>query len=509
MEPTDLPPAPSPQTPAATPPVLSPTPPYAPAPAETRSAWARRSVTLKLVAIAALTLVLLVPLLLLRGLIDERENLRDTARREVASSWGAPQAIEGPVLSVPVERPARDDKGAAIPNAAPLVTWVHFLPDSLSVEGTLTPEIRTRGIFDVVLYGSTATVKAQFPAPSFVGLVGVSGTPRLDQAVVQMGIHDLKGVKDAVRFQWSPLGAARTGSPADSSLEAASGLPTTDLFATGVNASVPLTEKATGYAFETTLALNGSTRFDVQPLGKETHVHLRSPWATPSFGGAFLPDTRTVAASGFEARWKVLSLNRDFPQRIVGRQNLSVSTTGSSDAEMAYDGQGNVPSVTESGFGVELQLPIDAYQKSMRTAEYGLLFVLLTFATFFFVEVLGGRRIHPVQYLLVGFAVSLFYLMLLAFAEYLPFNAAYGVAAAMVLTLVLLYTKAIFGEWRLAGTVTGLLAVFYLYFFVLLQLEEWALLVGSLGLFFVLAGLMYLSRRVDWYGMTTAADTPA
>ena len=500
MEPTDLPPAP------ATPPALAPLSPYAPAPAETRSAWARRSVTLKLVAIAALTLVLLVPLLLLRGLIDERENLRDTARREVSSSWGAPQAIEGPVLSIPVERPARDDKGAAIPNAAPLVTWVHFLPDSLSVDGALTPEVRRRGIFDVVLYGSTATVKAQFPAPSFANLVGVSGTPRLDQAVVQMGIHDLNGVKDAVRFAWKPLGAAG----ADSSLEAASGLPTTDLFTTGVNAPVPLAENAAGYLFETTLTLNGSQRFDVQPLGKETAVHLRSAWATPSFGGAFLPDTRTVTASGFDARWKVLALNRDFPQRIVGRQNLSVRTgDGSSDAEMAYDGRGNVPSVTESGFGVELQLPIDAYQKSMRTAEYGLLFVLLTFATFFFVEVLGGRRIHPVQYLLVGFAVSLFYLMLLAFAEYLPFNAAYGVAAAMVLALVLLYTKAIFGEWRLAGTVTGLLAVFYLYFFVLLQLEEWALLVGSLGLFFVLAGLMYLSRRVDWYGLTTAADAPA
>lgn len=494
----DLPPQPPTPPPTAVPPRLSSLP------SEARSAWARRSVSLKLAAIALLTLVLLVPLLLLRGLIDERQRLRDNARREVAASWGAPQAVEGPVLSVPVERPARDDKGALIANAAPEVTWVHFLPDSLSVDGSLTPEIRRRGIFDVVLYGATATVKAQFPAPTFENLPGLSGTPRLDQAVVQLGVSDLKGVEEAIRVRWQPLGA-----PADSSatLEATSGLPSSDVFDEGVSVDVAVPTSASGFAFEATLRLNGSSSFNVQPLGKETTVRLRSPWATPSFDGAFLPDTRTVSASGFDARWKVLALNRDFPQRFAGPQRLSAGTTV--DGTDAYDG-GPVPAreagaISSAAFGVSLRLPIDAYQKTMRTAEYGLLFVLLTFATFFFVEVLGGRRIHPVQYLLVGFAVSLFYLMLLAFAEWLSFNAAYALAAAMILALIFLYTRAVFGEARLASIVTGLLTLFYAYFFVLLQLDEWALLVGSLGLFVVLAGLMYLSRKVDWYGLADKA----
>ncbi|HLA63342.1 MAG TPA: inner membrane CreD family protein, partial [Rhodothermales bacterium] len=153
-----------------------------------------------------------------------------------------------------------------------------------------------------------------------------------------------------------------------------------------------------------------------------------------------------------------------------------------------------------SAFGVRLLLPVDEYQKTSRATTYCMLFVFLTFTTFFFVEILGGRRIHPVQYLLVGFAITLFYLLLLSFSEYIPFGSAYGTAALAVLGLVTLYAKAIFGEWKLAGVVAGLLALFYGYFYVLLQLEAYALLFGSLGLLVTLAVVMYLSREVDWYG---------
>lgn len=496
MEP-NLPPPASPSGPP------TPLPPYLQPAPETRSAWARRSVTLKLVAIALLTLVLLVPLLLLRGLINERERMRDSARAEVSASWGAPQAVEGPVLSIPVERPARDDKGAIIPNAAPEITWVHFLPDSLAVDGTLTPTVKRRGIFYVVLYTAQARVTAQFPAPSFDGLVGVTGTPRLDRAVLQLGIPDLK-VEETIRLNWGALGADSAAA-----YEATSGLPTSDVFDSGVSVAVPLQANASGYTFSTDLVLKGSSRFDVQPLGKETKVHLKGAWATASYSGAFLPDVhnrmeghRTAESdTTFDATWKVLAINRDYPQRIVGRQNLSTDGADAAEAALRASEYGGSVQTDGSAFGVELKLPVDAYQKTMRSVEYGLLFVLLTFATFFFVEVLGGRRIHPVQYLLVGFAVCLFYLMLLAFAEYLPFNAAYGLAAAMIVAMIFLYTRAIFHDARLAGMVTGLLALFYVYFFVLLQLEELALLVGALGLFVILGGLMYLSRKVDWYGL--------
>ena len=194
------------------------------------------------------------------------------------------------------------------------------------------------------------------------------------------------------------------------------------------------------------------------------------------------------------------------PHRFVGD---FIGRNGRSDG-MEYNGRYEVEAATtpDGAFGVELLQGVDGYRKTMRSAEYGLLFVLLTFATFFFIEVLGGRRVHPVQYLLVGMAVCLFYLMLLAFSEYVVFDVAYIGAALAILALVLLYAKAIFDSWRLAGLVAGVLAAFYLYFYVLLSLEDLALLVGSVGLFVILAGVMYLSRRVDWYGMTGRDEPP-
>ena len=478
-------PAPAPE-PAPVPPRPVPAPP--PAPGDARGAWARRSVTLKLVAIAAMTIVLLIPLMLLRGLVNERETLRDDARSEVSSKWGGPQTIGGPVLTVPVETfvPAANGQPGRVETR-----YAHFLPDSLVVDGTVAPTVRERGIFKVVLYNARLRVRGAFPRPDFRGLDLGGGTPRPERAFVQMGIPDLTGVRDPILLTW---GGRR--------LETSPGIPTDDVYGAGVSVSVPLAASDSGLVrFDVPLNLNGSTRLDFVPLGKETRVRLRSPWTTPSFQGAFIPDAHAETADGFTAYWKVLSLNRNYGQRFVGTfPDRGGSNDGVEMAPARYDSDGS--RVQGSAFGVELMLPVDAYQKTMRTAEYGLLFVLLTFATFFFIEVLGGRRVHPVQYLLVGFAICLFYLLLLALSEYVTFNVAYVLAAGGVLALVLLYSKAIFDEWRLAGMVAGLLLLFYVYFFVLLQLEELALLVGSLGLFVTLALVMYLSRRVDWYGMT-------
>jgi inner membrane protein len=213
----------------------------------------------------------------------------------------------------------------------------------------------------------------------------------------------------------------------------------------------------------------------------------------------------------------VLHLNRNYGQAFLGAFNQPTALVHAVDAYGTYPMRADVVSPeglasgAPSAFGVELLLPVDEYQKTARAAKYCMLFVFLTFLTFFFVEVLGGRRIHPVQYLLVGFAITLFYLLLLSFAEYIPFGAAYAVAGAAVLGLVTPYAKAIFGEWRLAALVAGLLALFYGYFYVLLQLEAYALLFGSLGLLVTLAVVMYLSRGVDWYGLGAppAAGPPA
>ncbi len=307
----------------------------------------------------------------------------------------------------------------------------------------------------------------------------------------------MQGLKDGVTVTWN-------GAP----LKAGSGIPTTEMFAGGL--SVPVTISADSVQrFETEIVLGGAQRLTFLPLGEETRVSLTSPWTRPSAIGKYLSDSLAITPTGFTARWKVLDLNRNYSQRFAGP---FIGGNGGNDV---YDGystrtgyEPEAAPTADGAFGVELLQGVDGYRKTMRSAEYGLLFVLLTFATFFFIEVLGGRRVHPVQYLLVGMAVCLFYLMLLAFSEYVVFDVAYIGAALAILALVLLYAKAIFDSWRLAGLVTGVLAAFYLYFYVLLSLEDLALLVGSVGLFVILACVMYLSRRVDWYGMTGRDEAP-
>ena len=455
-----------------------------------KASWARRSVTFKIAAIGAIILVLLVPMLMLGGLISERESLRDGARREVSAQWGQEQTLGGPVLTVPYTVTTRTgDAGAATVQSE--TRYVHLFPDRLDVTGTMAPEVRQRGIFKVVLYNSRLAVSGQFPPLDAAALGIPAGALRPAEAFVQIGISDMAGLRDAIPFRWG--GTTREADP---------GIATTDVFESGVSIPVRLDPAARSTAFAFRLNLNGSGTLGVLPVGKQTRLSLRAPWATPRFAGAFLPERRTVADSGFVAQWRVLHLNRNFPQQFAGAfgrpTRLESGRLGSNET---YDYTSVAPSMDGStAFGVELLLPVDEYQKTSRAAKYGMLFVFLTFLTFFFVEILGNRRIHPVQYLLVGFAITLFYLLLLAFAEYMPFDGAYGLAAVGILALVTLYARAVFAEWRLAGLVGGLLAVFYGYFYVLLQQEQYALLLGSLGLLVTLAAVMYLSRKVDWYG---------
>ncbi len=459
-----------------------------------RSQWARRSVTLKLFAIAVITLVLLVPLMLLHSLINERELLRDNARSELSGKWGGPQRVGGPVLTIPITRPALTAAQAQALTSADrdIALGLHILPNDLEITGTIEPEVRRRGIHEVVLYTTRLRIKGTFPTPAAGSLnVGV-GTADLTRAYVEIGIPDMQGLKEGVTVTWN-------GVP----LEAGPGIPTTEMFTGGLSVPVMISADSV-QRFETEIVLGGAQRLTFLPLGKETRVNLTSSWTSPSAIGSFLSDSLSITPQGFTGRWKVLHLNRNYGQRFVG--DFPGGTGGNEGAE--YNSRYSVETApsADGAFGVELLQGVDGYRKTMRSAEYGLLFVLLTFATFFFIEVLGGRRVHPVQYLLVGMAVCLFYLMLLAFSEYVVFDVAYIGAALAILALVLLYAKSIFDSWRLAGLVAGVLAAFYLYFYVLLSLEDLALLVGSVGLFVILAGVMYLSRRVDWYGMTGKAE---
>ena len=260
------------------------------------------------------------------------------------------------------------------------------------------------------------------------------------------------------------------------------GVASSDILCAGVNVPVTGLKRIQAFPFQMNLDINGSLRLAFVPVGKTTTIELASTWNSPSFDGAFLPTSREVSTDGFKAQWKVLHLNRNYPQQWKGSQ---------------YD-------LNPSAFGVKLYIPADAYQKTMRTAKYALMFIAFTFLAFFFSEAKNRIRIHPFQYLLIGLALIIFYTLLLSIAEHLSFDAGYAIAGAATIGLVAAYAKAVLHSGRFATMVGGILAILYIYLYILMQVEDYALLLGSIGLFIILAGIMYLTRKIDWYRLGDA-----
>jgi inner membrane protein len=254
------------------------------------------------------------------------------------------------------------------------------------------------------------------------------------------------------------------------------GMKRTDISESGIHAPVDFTEGQEN-RFEFDIDLNGSRSLGFIPLGKETNVKVTSTWNDPSFSGAFLPDDRKIDENGFRASWNILQLNRNFPQNWINDDY----------------------SVSESAFGVELITPVDNYQKSDRSVKYAILFIGLTFLVFFFAEVMTKTRIHPVHYLLTGFAVVIFYSLLTALSEHISFNVAYLVSAVVIISMVGVFSKSLYGKWQVTLSVISCLAALYVFLFVILQLTDYSLLLGNIGLVIILAIVMYFSRKIDWY----------
>ena len=429
--------------------------------------WLRTSTMLKLIVIGILILVLLIPTGMLQSLIYERESTRNQAIAEVSAKWGGEQIIGGPVLSVPYEIVSKDAKGQIQSQTA----YAHFLPDDLEFDGAIRPEQRNRGIFVVMLYNTRLTIRGSFKKPSVTSLGLSPGVMQWNKAFISLGVSDMKGIRDGITVRVN-----------NQVLPVEPGIPSSDLLTSGV--SVPIALDADTFRFESVINLNGSTQLSFLPFGKETRVRLQSPWMTPSFTGSFLPDQRSVTPQGFRASWKVLQFNRNFPQQGLG------NFLGKADAKSNE----KLPA-----FGVKLMLPVDEYQKTMRSAKYSVMFIMLTFVAFFFVEILDRRRIHPIQYLLVGFAICLFYLLLLSISEHMSFDWAYLIGSGIILTLITFYIRYVFKNLRLTVLFSGVLALLYGFFYSLLQLEDYSLLLGSFGLLLILGLIMYLTRHVDWY----------
>jgi inner membrane protein len=435
----------------------------------------RHSVFVKLLFVGLLILILLIPLMMVENLVYERQSRHKSVIHEVSELWGHSQTLIGPILTIPYRSFWKDSEGKTHSQ----LNKAQFLPSEFKVDGDIIPEIRSRGIFDVVVYRANITVTGTFPHPD-LGRWKISKEHILwEEATFSIGISDTRGIRNALFLNWDK-----------DKMEFLSGAGNNGFFHKGLHVRLPqlATADNTPHTFKFDVSFNGNERLDFVPVGKKTTVNLSASWPDPSFDGAFLPIRHDISNTGFHAKWQVSHLGRSYPQ---------------------YWTTQNRPEIDfySTDFGVRLLLPVDFYQKSERSVKYGILFILLTFTIFFLFEVLNPLRIHPLQYLMVGFALCLFYVLLLSISEHLGFTVAYLIACASTIVLTMAYASKALQSFGRAGIMALVLSGLYGYLYVLLHLQDYALLFGAVGLFLILASVMYITRNIDWYAVNLQAST--
>ncbi len=415
----------------------------------------RNSITVKIVLIAFIILVLQILVLMVYGLVADRQRSQNTAISDVTSKWGKTQLVSGPYLIIPAERKIDDKKKEK--------TAVYLLPSSLKIQGKVDPQIRYRGIYQVVLYGAelkiTGRFEYEFPATAPDNPEKIS----LNDAVLALGISDIIGIrKYTVKVNGKEL-APR------------SGIPDRQIACSGIHMPLPLTSPKGEIKFEIALLLNGSTGLEFLPFGQQTTVQLESSWPDPSFCGSILPTNHDIDRKGFQAEWNTTALNRNYPQQWTGSEF----------------------SVRDSRFGVEFKLMTSLYTQVHRAINYAALFMIFIMMAYLIGERVAKVWMHPLQYFLCGCAIVLFYSILLSVGEHLPFHWAYIIAALSVTLLTAFYCKAIFRKSKVAFCEGLAMLLAYGVIFILLKLETFALLVGSAVLFVLLAILMIVTANVN------------
>ncbi|MEM6639712.1 MAG: cell envelope integrity protein CreD [Pseudomonadota bacterium] len=435
------------------------------------SSQLRQSATVKALAIGILIVVLLIPLAMIEGVIKARDRTNAEARDDIQQAWGKRQTIAGPVLVLPYETVKEDSKGEPQIRRHEL----YVLPSQLNIEADVDSEIRYRGIHNVPVYTADVRFAGQFNRMDPAALGIDHGTIRWQDVALVVGIADGRAIGETPAATLN--GKTFTFAPGGQVID---DLPPQIRVALD---TLTETDRGRPLEFEIQMAIRGSERLSFIPLGDTTNATLTSSWPSPSFNGNYLPSERQVSDDGFEATWQVSSIGRSFPSQ--WRRGTNTAKSMSSEA-----------------FGVEFFMPIGIYRLTLRAATYGVLFIVLTFISYFLIETVAGLSLHPLQYLMVGSANLIFFLLLLSLAEHIGFAPAYLVSALASSGLIVGYSTTVLGQRRRASMIAGVLLVLYGFLYMTLKAATYALLAGSLGLWAALAIIMYLTRRIDWYAKT-------
>lgn len=433
----------------------------------------------KVGAMALLIVLLLFALGSIDGVVSERQRLRDQVVADIARSSSSSQTLTGPLLVVPYTQTLIDWRensktGQRYAEKREVKGQLYFLPELFTLDGRIRTELRSRGIYEARLYHADNQIGGRFEIPAHFGIKTDLASYAFEQPYLALGICDIRGIENALSIRMNGRDVKF--------------LPGSRSKLLGAGVHVPIdaidSESIARLEFSFRLQLQGTSQLQVTPVGRESRVSLASDWPHPSFTGNFLPAERAVGAGGFTARWQTSFFATNLEEA------LQECVAGDSCEEFK-----------SRHFGVSFVDPVDQYLKSERAIKYALLFIALTFAAFFLFEVLRKLAVHPVQYGLVGAALALFYLLLLSLSEHLGFALAYAISGAACVLLIGFYISHVLAsKVRGMGFAAGLTTLYGL-LYGLLSAEDYALLMGSLLVFALLAAVMVLTRRVDWFSI--------
>ncbi|MGH1367710.1 MAG: cell envelope integrity protein CreD [Maritimibacter sp.] len=445
----------------------------------------RRSLGMRFLIVAVLTLLMGIPLLMASGVIQDRKNYSRNTLTTVGAEWGGKQVVTGPILIVPVQKTEilsvkqdviddttgvvkLDDKGFPIQRIVEVSNTtsrdpVYLMPGTFDVEVNSKTQTRHRGIFNVPVYTAGIDMDFDFPTELIEASLKEGEEARWAGATLVLYVSSNAALRgETILTQGDkPLAIEPLASSDNSGITALLGDP------------------RNGGSYHLDIGLNGAQSFEIAPVGRTTKVNMTSDWPHPSFQGGFLPDSSEISEEGFSAVWTIPHVARTLPQ--ISRENYRSTAARAS-------------------FGYRLFQPNDFYQKAHRATAYGILFIALTFLTVLLVDRVNDKPAHPVQYILIGLAQSTFVLLMVSYAEQFGFLIAYLIASGAVTILITLFALVGLKLGARAWVLGAMLIVLYAVLYLILESTDYALLAGSTLAFVAIAATMWFTRNEEWYG---------
>lgn len=433
-----------------------------------------QSNTAKIIMVGVLTLVLLIPLQFVKSLIYERSARQKEVMTDINQKWGGNVFMYGPVIKVPYKVYTKSEEVDAVTKKVTYVNshyteFAYFFPEQLKMTANIKTESLTRSSYESAVFNSTLNFTGNYTTPNFAAGNISEDNVEWEKATLLVKTTNLKGINGIVNININGNNYSLEPVASENSKDTAVSLETRPVNLKNMLAGTPV-------AFKMAVSYKGSNMISIVPVGKETTAAITSNWNTPSFNGEFIPVTKTITDKGFTANWKISHLNRPFPQQHFGV----------------------LPDINKYTFNTEFVIPVDEYQQNDRASKYGFLVIGLTMLIFFLIQSMSKISIHIFQYGMIGLALIMFYTLLISITEHSTFNIAYLISALSVIIMIVLYSVSILKNVKFPMFIGASLGALYSFIYIIIQLEDYALLAGSIGIFLILGAIMYFSRKINW-----------